>query len=96
MAKAGMVVGGRYRLERPLGAGAMGEVWAARDTVVGRAVAVKLLSLPAAGREVQRRLERFLRECGITAKLSHPGHPGRLRLRDVRADRAAVPGDAAD
>ena len=38
-------------------------------------MAVKLLSLPAAGREAQRRHERFKRECGITAKLSHPGIP---------------------
>ena len=31
MTDAGMVVGGRYQLQRQLGAGAMGEVWAARD-----------------------------------------------------------------
>ena len=74
-AYAGMVVDGRYQLDRPLGAGAMGEVWAARDKAVGRSVAVKLLSLPFAGREAQRRRERFKRECGITAKLSHPGIP---------------------
>jgi serine/threonine protein kinase len=74
-AYAGMVVDERYQLDRPLGAGAMGEVWAARDKTVGRSVAVKLLSLPSAGREAQRRHERFKRECGITAKLSHPGIP---------------------
>ena len=74
-AHAGMVVSERYQLDRPLGAGAMGEVWAARDKTVGRSVAVKLLSLPSAGREAQRRHERFKRECGITAKLSHPGIP---------------------
>ena len=75
MAYAGMVVGGRYQLQHPLGAGAMGEVWAARDKALGRSVAVKLVSLPAAGREAQRRHERFKRECGITAKLSHQGIP---------------------
>ncbi|HUZ55883.1 MAG TPA: serine/threonine-protein kinase [Streptosporangiaceae bacterium] len=74
-AYAGMVVGDRYQLDRPLGAGAMGEVWAARDKTAGRSVAVKLLSLSSAGREAQRRHERFKRECGITAKLSHPGIP---------------------
>jgi hypothetical protein len=75
VAHAGMVVDGRYQVQHQLGAGAMGEVWAARDKAVGRSVAVKLLSLPAAGREAQRRHERFKRECGITAKLSHPGIP---------------------
>jgi eukaryotic-like serine/threonine-protein kinase len=75
MTDAGELVGGRYQMQRQLGAGAMGEVWAARDTVLGRAVAVKQLSLPGAGREAQRRLERFARECGITAKLTHPGIP---------------------
>jgi serine/threonine protein kinase len=75
MTDAGELVGGRYQVQRQLGAGAMGEVWAARDIVLGRAVAVKQLSLPGAGREAQRRLERFVRECGITAKLSHPGIP---------------------
>jgi len=69
------VVSERYQLDRPLGAGAMGEVWAARDKTVGRSVAVKLLSLSSAGREAQRRHGRFKREWGITAKLSHPGIP---------------------
>jgi serine/threonine protein kinase len=75
MTHAGMVVDERYQLQHQLGDGAMAEVWAARDKAVGRSVAVKLLSLPGAGREAQRRRERFKRECGITAKLSHPGIP---------------------
>jgi eukaryotic-like serine/threonine-protein kinase len=75
MTDAGVLVGGRYQLQRQLGAGAMGEVWDARDKVLGRSVAVKLLSMPAAGREAERRVERFKRECGITAKLSHWGIP---------------------
>ena len=32
MTDAGELVGGRYQVQRQLGAGAMGEVWAARDT----------------------------------------------------------------
>jgi serine/threonine protein kinase len=35
---------GRYRVERPLGAGAMGTVVLARDTVLDRLVAVKVLA----------------------------------------------------
>ena len=75
MTQAGMLVGARYLLQRRLGAGGMGEVWAARDKILGRTVAVKLLSAPAAGREAERRVERFKRECGIAAKLSHWGIP---------------------
>jgi serine/threonine protein kinase len=71
MTEAGVLVGARYLLQRRLGGGAMGEVWAARDKTLGRSVAVKLVSAPAAGREAERRVERFKRECGIAAKLSH-------------------------
>lgn len=35
-------LGGRYRIERPLGAGGMATVWRAVDTVLDRAVAVKV------------------------------------------------------
>jgi eukaryotic-like serine/threonine-protein kinase len=75
MTEAGVLVGARYLLQRKLGGGAMGEVWAARDKVLGRSVAVKLVSAPAAGREAERRVGRFKRECGIAAKLSHWGIP---------------------
>jgi eukaryotic-like serine/threonine-protein kinase len=67
---ADSVAGGRYRLERPLGHGGMASVFAARDTGLDRAVAVKLLAENLAGDEELRK--RFLREARLAARLSHP------------------------
>ena len=60
----------RYVLQRPIGRGAMGEVWSAHDPQLGREVAVKLL-LPAA--ELDRgAVDRLGREARSLARLSHP------------------------
>jgi serine/threonine protein kinase len=64
------VAGGRYRLERPLGHGGMASVFAARDTGLDRAVAVKLLAENLADDKELRK--RFLREARLAARLSHP------------------------
>jgi serine/threonine-protein kinase len=63
---------GRYLLEQPLGAGGLGTVWAAYDTVLARRVAVKTmpLSLPAGERETL--VARVLDEARAAARLSHP------------------------
>ena len=61
---------GRYRIERRLGAGAMGAVYLAHDTQLDRRVALKIPKLtPEDGPEV---LERFLREARAAAGLHHP------------------------
>jgi eukaryotic-like serine/threonine-protein kinase len=66
----GDLVAGRYRLLRPIGAGAMGTVWAARHELLGRDFAIKLATLSArAGPDVRA---RFLREAQIVGKLRHP------------------------
>ena len=61
---------GPYEVLGPLGAGGMGEVYRARDTRIGREVAVKLL--PAAFAEDRDRLQRFEREARAAGSLNHP------------------------
>jgi serine/threonine-protein kinase len=63
---------GRYRVERVLGTGGMGEVYAAFDPVLRRRVALKVLHPTAAGDEVGASA-RLLREARAAAALGHPG-----------------------
>jgi len=60
---------GKYKLDRVLGAGGMGVVWAATDPDLERAVAIKVLR-SIDGSEVQR--TRLLREARAMARLKHP------------------------
>jgi eukaryotic-like serine/threonine-protein kinase len=59
-----------YNLLEPIGHGALGDVYRARDTRVGRTVAVKIL--PAAVVDHPARLGSVLDEARIAASLSHP------------------------
>src|SRR5207247_3446056 len=61
---------GLYEVVSPLGAGGMGEVYRARDTKLGRAVAVKVL--PDALAADADRIARFEREAKALAALNHP------------------------
>jgi eukaryotic-like serine/threonine-protein kinase len=63
-------LGGRYRMGTLLGTGGMGEVWAARDLLLDRAVAVKVLGGALAGDS--RAAERLRREARAAARLDHP------------------------
>ena len=62
---------GAFEVLSPLGAGGMGEVYRARDTRLGRDVAVKVL--PDAFSRDAERLARFEREAHLLASLNHPG-----------------------
>lgn len=64
------VIAGRYELQQLLGRGGMGEVWAARDGVMERSVAVKLLQAHLGTAEGE---ELFFREARTAGALSHPG-----------------------
>ena len=63
------VLDNRYDVVRPLGSGGMGEVYLARDRVLGRDVALKVLRKQYAGDD--EFAERFKREAMSAASLSH-------------------------
>src|SRR4029453_4852213 len=61
---------GTYEILVPLGAGGMGEVYRARDTRLGREVAIKVL--PADRMHDEGRRRRFLKEAQSASALNHP------------------------
>ena len=72
---------GKYRLERVLGAGGMGVVWAAFDPDLERAVAIKVLRSIDSSSTLRTRL---LREARAMARLKHPNV---LTVYEVGTDR---------
>ena len=62
---------GRFRIVSRLGQGGMATVWKARDELLGREVALKILDEQLAGSEKVRR--RFVHEAQTGAMLDHPG-----------------------
>jgi hypothetical protein len=71
---AGRLVGGRYRLDAPLGQGGMGVVWRAHDELLHRAVAVKEVLLQPGLSLAERAVacERMQREARLAAGVRHP------------------------
>jgi serine/threonine protein kinase len=59
-----------YEIISTLGKGGMGEVWRARDSKLGREVAIK--TLPEEFAQDEERLARFEREAKLLASLNHP------------------------
>jgi serine/threonine-protein kinase len=66
----GTTLSGRYRLDARIGRGGMSSVYRAFDTVLERAVAIKLMHREIASDSAQ--LERFRREARAVAQLNHP------------------------
>jgi eukaryotic-like serine/threonine-protein kinase len=66
-----VMLAGRYRLDEPIAAGAVGEVWRGLDAVLDRPVAVKLLR--AGYTQHPDTLARFRAEARHAGSLSHPG-----------------------
>jgi serine/threonine-protein kinase len=78
---------GRYEVVRRLGEGGMGRVLLARDTVLGREVAVKVVrdDLDLAPELRTKLMERMRQEARAAATLSHPGM---VTLHDMGEDEA--------
>ncbi|MFF0219694.1 protein kinase domain-containing protein [Streptomyces vinaceus] len=76
------MIGGRYRLTRPLGAGGFGEVWAAHDPVLDVDVAMKMVRLSSVPDEARAELlARAARESRNAARLRD--HPHIITVHDV-------------
>src|SRR5262252_5651843 len=79
---------GRYEILSRIGAGGMGEVYRARDTKLGRDVAIKVL--PEAFARDADRMARFQREAKVLASLDHPNIASIYGLEDSGGSRALV------
>ena len=86
-AMTGRSLGG-YELQALVGAGGMGEVYRARDTKLGRDVAIKIL--PRAFTNDPDRLARFEREARMLAALNHPNICAIFGLEEAEGVRFLV------
>ncbi|MEV4238542.1 protein kinase [Nocardia sp. NPDC050408] len=74
MLNNGAMIADRYRLQRLIATGGMGQVWEALDTRLDRRVAVKVLKSEFSADPTFR--HRFRSEAKTTAQLNHPGIAG--------------------
>jgi serine/threonine-protein kinase len=76
--EAGSLFAGRYVVERLLGRGGMGEVYLARDRLIGERVALKVLAVPA--ESAAQALEMLGSEVRLARKVTHPNV---VRIHDL-------------
>lgn len=81
----GELVAKRYRLERPLGSGGMGAVWAATHTVTYKAVALKFLHKKNDDEAARKRVVREARAASAVK------HPNVVAVHDVIEDEGGTP-----
>jgi len=74
---------GRYEILKPLGRGAMGVVYLARDPIIDRKLALKTLRVDLDDDVAGEFRERFLREARAAGRISHPGI---VTIHDVGED----------
>jgi eukaryotic-like serine/threonine-protein kinase len=87
----GDVVAGHFRIGALLGRGGMGEVYQARDTTLGRDVALKVLpALALHSERLEERLARFEREAQVLAALNHANIAAIFGVIDADGLRALV------
>jgi serine/threonine protein kinase len=67
----GDLFAGRYRMVKRLGTGGMGDVWSARDEMLGEHVALKFIR-PGVGAHDSDWIERLLAEAGLARRITHP------------------------
>ena len=80
---------GRYEVIDELGRGAMGVVYSARDTQIGRVVAIKMiLTTNASPQDIAKFKQRFNREAQAAGRLSHPGI---VAIHDIAEDQYGQP-----
>jgi hypothetical protein len=80
---------GRYEVIDELGRGAMGVVYRARDTEIGRVVAIKvILTANASPQDIAKYKQRFRREAQAAGRLSHPGI---VTIHDIAEDDIGQP-----
>lgn len=72
LAKADLLIAGRYRLRRPIGEGGMGGVWEATDQVLGCPIALKVVPEKHLTGDRTQQIQRFLREARLAAQVQHP------------------------
>ena len=83
--RADRIIGGRFKLDRLIGKGGMGEVYAAKHIKTGREVALKMILAAAASPEQTR---RFLREAKAATAIAHPNV---IEVLDVFEDEDGTP-----